>query len=140
MGFVLSVVFQVAHCVEEAEFPAPGAGGWRLDRAWAVYQAEMSVNVSRRSRIVSWLLGGLNVQIEHHLFPRISHVHYPAISSVMEQTCREFGIRYTAHRSFWAGIRSHFRWLRRVGMPNTMCPSCARSERLTTKESVPAES
>jgi linoleoyl-CoA desaturase len=140
MGFLLSVVFQVAHCVEEAEFPAPGAGGWRLDCAWAVYQAETSVNFSRRSGIVSWLLGGLNVQIEHHLFPRISHVHYPAISSVVEQTCREFGIRYTAHRSFWAGIRSHFRWLRRVGMPNTMCPSCARSERLTTKESVPAES
>ena len=69
---------------------------------------------------MSWLLGGLNFQIEHHLFPRISHVHYPAIAGLVEQTCREFGIRYTAHRSFRAGIASHFRWLRRMGMPNTM--------------------
>ena len=66
---------------------------------------------------MSWLVGGLNFQIEHHLFPRISHVHYPAISELVEQTCREFGIRYTVHRSFWAGIVSHFRWLRRMGMP-----------------------
>jgi linoleoyl-CoA desaturase len=110
----------VAHCVEEAEFPAPPAGSVCLEHAWAVHQAETSVNFSRRSRIVSWLLGGLNFQIEHHLFPRVSHVHYPAISRVVEQTCREFGIRYTVHRSFWAGIGSHFRWLRRMGMPDTI--------------------
>jgi linoleoyl-CoA desaturase len=120
MGFLLSVVFQVAHCVEEAEFPAPRTSTGRLDHAWAVHQAETSVDFSRRSRVTSWLLGGLNFQIEHHLFPRISHVHYPAISRLVEQTCREFGIKYTVHRSFWAGIGSHFRWLRRMGMPTTM--------------------
>ncbi len=118
-GFLLSVVFQVAHCVEEAEFPVPRASTGRIDHAWAVHQAETTVNFCRHSRIVSWLVGGLNFQIEHHLFPRISHVHYPAISRLVEQTCREFGIRYTVHRSFWAGIGSHFRWLRRMGMPNT---------------------
>jgi linoleoyl-CoA desaturase len=128
MGFLLSVVFQVAHCVEEAEFPAPRASTGRLDHAWAVHQAETSVNFSRRSRIMSWLLGGLNFQIEHHLFPRISHVHYPAISRLVEQTCREFGVRYTVHRSFWAGIGSHFRWLRRMGMPNTMGQPWAGSD------------
>ena len=67
---------------------------------------------------MSWLLGGLNFQIEHHLFPRICHIHYPAISELVEQTCRDFGIRYTEHRSFWAGMASHFRWLRRMGMPD----------------------
>jgi linoleoyl-CoA desaturase len=118
MGFLLSVVFQVAHCVEEAEFPAPRASTGRLDHAWAVHQAQTSVDFCRGSRIVSWLVGGLNFQIEHHLFPRISHVHYPALSRLVEQTCREFGIRYTVHRSFWAGIGSHFRWLRRMGMPD----------------------
>jgi linoleoyl-CoA desaturase len=118
MGFLLSVVFQMAHCVEEAEFPEPCASTGRLDHAWAVHQAETSVDFSRQSRVMSWLLGGLNFQIEHHLFPRISHVHYPAISKVVEQTSREFGIRYTVHDSLWAGIRSHFRWLRRMGMPN----------------------
>jgi linoleoyl-CoA desaturase len=93
-----------------------------------VHQAETSVDFSRRSRLTSWLLGGLNFQIEHHLFPRISHVHYPAISRLVEQTCREFGIRYTEHRSFWAGIGSHFRWLRRMGMPDTMGQPWAGSD------------
>ena len=103
MGFLLSVVFQVAHCVEEAEFPEPRPSTGRLDHAWAVHQAETSVDFSRQSRLLSWLLGGLNFQIEHHLFPRISHVHYPAISGLVEQTCREFGIRYTAHRVVLGG-------------------------------------
>jgi linoleoyl-CoA desaturase len=117
-GFLLSVVFQVAHCVEEAEFPLPRASTGRIDHAWAVHQAETTVDFSRRSRVISWLVGGLNFQIEHHLFPRISHVHYPAISKLVEQTCHEFGIRYMVHSSFWAGIASHFRWLRRMGMPD----------------------
>jgi linoleoyl-CoA desaturase len=115
-GLVLSVVFQMAHCVEEAEFPVPRAGTGCIDRAWAVHQAETSVDFCRSSRVMSWLVGGLNFQIEHHLFPRISHVHYPAISRLVEETCREFGIRYAVHRSFWAGMGSHFRWLRRMGM------------------------
>ena len=77
------------------------------------------MDFARRSRVVSWLLGGLNFQIEHHLFPRICHVNYPAISKLVEETCREFGVAYTEHRSFRAGVASHFRWLRRMGMPNT---------------------
>ena len=120
MGFLLSVVFQVAHCVEEAEFPAPRpqhrarsithGRSIRPRRAWISPARAGSCRGSS---------GGLNFQIEHHLFPRISHVHYPAIAGLVEQTCREFGIRYTAHPSFRAGIASHFRWLRRMGMPST---------------------
>jgi linoleoyl-CoA desaturase len=114
-GMVLSVVFQVAHCVEEAEFPLPRADSGRVDRPWAVHQAETTVDFARHSGVATWLLGGLNFQIEHHLFPRISHVNYPAISTVVEATCREFGIPYAAHTSFRGGIASHFRWLRRMG-------------------------
>jgi linoleoyl-CoA desaturase len=73
------------------------------------------VNFARRSRIQSWLLGGLNFQIEHHLFPRVCHVNYPVISNLVEQTCRDFGVRYAEHASFRAGLLSHFRWLRRMG-------------------------
>lgn len=116
-GMVLSVVFQVAHCVAEARFPLPPADGGRIEHAWAVHQVETSVDFARRSRVVTWLLGGLNFQIEHHLFPRISHVHYPAISRLVEATCRDFGIPYAEHASFRAGIASHFRWLRRMGRP-----------------------
>jgi linoleoyl-CoA desaturase len=118
-GMALSLVFQVAHCVEEAEFPLPREETGRVEHAWAIHQAETTVDFARRSRVVTWLIGGLNFQIEHHLFPRLCHVNYPAISKLVEETCREFGIKYTEHRSFRAGLASHFRWLRRMGMPTT---------------------
>jgi linoleoyl-CoA desaturase len=119
LGTALTVVFQVAHCVGEAAFPLPSTGAGRIERAWAIHQAETTVDFARRSRVVAWLLGGLNFQIEHHLFPRISHVNYPAISKLVEQTCRDFGVAHTEHRSFREGVTAHFRWLRRMGMPNT---------------------
>ena len=127
LGTALAVVFQVAHCVEEAAFPLPSAGTGRIERAWAIHQAETTVDFARPSRLVAWLLGGLNFQIEHHLFPRISHVNYPAISKLVEQTCRDFGVTYTEHRSFREGVTAHFRWLRRMGMPNTTPPGFAPS-------------
>lgn len=114
-GVIISVVFQLAHCVEEAEFPLPQKHQHSMENAWAVHQVETTVNFSRRSRVQSWLLGGLNFQIEHHLFPRICHVNYPALSHVVEQTCRDFGLKYREHPSFAAGLRSHFRWLRYMG-------------------------
>jgi len=77
-----------------------------------------AISANLGSRVAAWLVGGLNFQIEHHLFPRISHVNYPALSTLVEQTCREFGVRYTAFKSFRAGLTSHFRWLRRMGMPD----------------------
>jgi linoleoyl-CoA desaturase len=77
------------------------------------------VDFARISRVAAWLLGGLNFQIEHHQFPRICHVNYPAISKLVEQTCQEFSVRYSEHESFWSGVVSHFRWLRRMGMPDT---------------------
>ncbi len=117
-GTLLSVVFQVAHCVEEAEFPLPRANTGCIDNAWAIHQAGTTVDFARRSRVVTWLIGGLNFQIEHHLFPRISHVNYPAISKLVEQTCRDIGIRFSEFKSFRTGMASHFRWLRRMGMPN----------------------
>lgn len=117
LGMVLSVVFQLAHCVREAEFPLPHAETSRLEHPWAVHQVETTVDFLRRSRVASWLLGGLNFQIEHHLFPRICHVHYPALSKLVEATSREFGVNYHAHRTIWAGVASHFRWLRTMGAP-----------------------
>lgn len=117
LGMVLSVVFQLAHCVQEAEFPLPRPDTGRIDNAWAIHQAETTVDFARRSRVMAWLLGGLNFQIEHHLFPRVCHVNYPAIAPIVEATCREFGVRYTEHDSFRAGMASHFRWLRQMGMP-----------------------
>jgi linoleoyl-CoA desaturase len=120
MGVVMAVVFQLAHCVEEAEFPMPQKHTQRMERSWAEHQVETTVNFSGKSRILTWLLGGLNFQIEHHLFPRICHIHYPALSKIVQEVCRKFDVRYNVHKSLLAGIRSHFRWLRRMGMSDAM--------------------
>jgi linoleoyl-CoA desaturase len=117
LGMTLSIVFQLAHCVEEAEFPLPRPDTGRMENAWAIHQTETTVDFARRSRVLTWLLGGLNFQIEHHLFPRICHVNYPAMSGLVEETCEEFGVKYRAHPSFRAGLVSHFHWLRRMGKP-----------------------
>jgi linoleoyl-CoA desaturase len=114
-GVSLSVVFQLAHCVQEASFPLPAAETRRIETPWAVHQVETTVDFARGSRIVSWLVGGLNFQIEHHLFPRICHTHYPAIAQVVEKTCQDFGVRYVAHETLFEGIRSHYRLLRELG-------------------------
>jgi linoleoyl-CoA desaturase len=114
MGIALGVVFQLAHCVEHADFPAD-LGSGRMVAPWAVHQVETSVDFARDSRAASWLLGGLNFQIEHHLFSRVCHVNYPAIAQLVERTCREFGVRYKHNRTFLAALRSHYRWLRSMG-------------------------
>ena len=118
LGMLLSVVFQLAHCVEQAEFPLPCKDTGRIANAWAIHQVETSVDFARHSRVAAWLLGGLNFQIEHHLFPRICHANYPAISKLVKETCREYGVKYSEHESFWAGVAAHFRWLRQMGMPS----------------------
>lgn len=117
LGLVLSIVFQLAHAVEEAEFPLPHHESGNMENTWAAHQVETTVDFARQSKPLAWLVGGLNFQIEHHLFPRICHVHYPAISQVVEATCQEYGVRYAEHRTFGSGLVSHFRWLRAMGKP-----------------------
>ena len=120
VGMILSIVFQLAHAVEAAEFPMPKEGTDEMEHAWAIHQAETTVDFARRSWSLAWLLGGLNFQIEHHLLPKVCHIHFPALSKIVEETCRDFGVKYTEHRTFWAGIASHFRWLRQMGLPTAM--------------------
>lgn len=117
-GVSLSVVFQMAHCVEQAAFPLPCDQSGRIESRWAVHQVETTVDFAPRNRLISWFVGGLNFQIEHHLFPQICHVHYPALAKLVEQTCRDFGLKYKAYRTFLAGIASHYRWLRQMGRPD----------------------
>jgi linoleoyl-CoA desaturase len=121
-GVVLAIVFQLAHCVQEADFPMPieTATGPRMQTEWAVHQIHTTVDFARGSRTLSWLLGGLNFQIEHHLFNRICHIHYPALSKVVEEACAEFGIRYVAHRTFWSALASHYHWLVEMGQAPAM--------------------
>ena len=114
-GVVISVVFQLAHVVEDAKFPAPDPATGRLATSFAEHQLQTTVDFARGNRLVSWFVGGLNFQVEHHLFPRICHVHYPKLARLVERTCRKAGVEYHVNPSVRAAIASHYRWLREMG-------------------------
>ena len=103
----------------EAEFPELPPDTARLPRPWAVHQVQTTVDFARGNRLLTWYVGGLNFQIEHHLFPHICHVHYPRIAEIVEGTCAEFGVRYTAHASFRGALASLWGWLSRMGRADT---------------------
>lgn len=114
-GIILSVVFQLAHTVEETAFPVPD-DKQQIENEWAIHQLQTTANFATRNKVISWFVGGLNFQIEHHLFPKISHVHYPAISKIIRETCREFNVNYIEHPKMRQAIASHASYLKRMGV------------------------
>jgi linoleoyl-CoA desaturase len=113
-GFILGVIFQLAHVVEGTEYPVPDGNG-RIDEAWLIHEMATTANFGRRNRLLSWYVGGLNFQIEHHLFPRVCSVHYPAISSIVQQVAEKHGMPYNDQPTLRAAMRSHYRMLRKLG-------------------------
>lgn len=114
-GFVLSIVFQLAHTVEHTHFPQPNELSGKMEDEWAIHQIKTTANFATRNKLVSWLVGGLNFQIEHHLFPKISHIHYPAISKIIKKACQEYGIHYIEYRRVRYAVASHVAFLRQMG-------------------------
>ena len=114
-GLVLSMVFQLAHTVEDAAFPVPDVVTSKLDDEWAIHQVRTTANFATDNKVVSWLVGGLNFQIEHHLFPKISHVHYPEISKIVQQVCAEFDVTYNNYTRTRNAVVSHVMYLRQMG-------------------------
>ncbi|REJ85192.1 MAG: acyl-CoA desaturase [Bacteroidetes bacterium] len=116
-GLVISVVFQLAHTVEETEFIQPPQKDETtyLESDWATHQIKTTANFATRNKIVTWMTGGLNFQVEHHLFPKISHVHYPALAPIVKQVCTEHGLPYHEQRTLGKAIASHVRFLYNLG-------------------------
>lgn len=115
LGFTLSIVFQLAHVVEETEFESISGEAKIIENEWAIHQIKTTSNFSPKSRIISWLAGGLNYQIEHHLFPRISHIHYPALSKLVQAECVAYQLPYNTMPTFKDAVNSHFRFIRVLG-------------------------
>ncbi|MCK6600204.1 MAG: acyl-CoA desaturase [Bacteroidetes bacterium] len=105
-GFILGSIFQAAHVVPESEFGNPDGNG-RVEDSWAVHQLKNTSNFATGNPVVTWLIGGLNFQTEHHLFPNICHVHYKNLSVIVKQTTREFGIPYHTEPSFFRAMWKH---------------------------------
>jgi linoleoyl-CoA desaturase len=116
MGLTLSLVFQLAHVVENTEFEHIALDETKhLETAWAEYQLKTTANFAMGNKVISWFVGGLNYQIEHHLFPKVSHVHYPAISKIVMEKCVEFNLPYNQYTTMSEALASHFRVMKFLG-------------------------
>ncbi len=115
MGLTLALVFQMAHVVEDIEFPLPDEDTHKIENEWAIHQVKTTANFAMNNKFLSWLVGGLNYQVEHHLFPRISHVHYPQLSKIVQETCEDFGLKYNSFPTFSSALLSHFKLLKSLG-------------------------
>jgi linoleoyl-CoA desaturase len=115
LGMTLSFVFQLAHVVENVEFEHAATDHTVIENEWAVHQLATTSDFAPHNKLVSWFLGGLNFQVEHHLFPRISHVHYPALQEIVQKTCKEYGIEYRYYPTTRKALVSHFRHMKRLG-------------------------
>ncbi len=115
LGLTLALVFQLAHVVEHTEFESAGIEPKLIENEWAAHQVKTTANFAPRNWLVNWYVGGLNYQVEHHLFPKISHVHYQQISKIVEKTCEEYNLPYNTYPTMTSSIASHFRMLKALG-------------------------
>jgi len=114
LGTVLASVFQLAHCVGAADFHEPPQDA-RMTTDWAAHQVSTTVDFAPGNRLLSWYVGGLNFQVEHHLFPRVCHVHYLALAPIVREVCRAHGVRYRMERTLRGAVASNMRWLELMG-------------------------
>lgn len=114
-GFVISIIFQLAHTVEHTHFPMPNEVTGKLDDEWAIHQLKTTANFAPKNKFINWMVGGLNFQIEHHLFPKISHIHYDKIRKIVKQACDEYGVPYIEYPKMRHAVASHVNFLKQMG-------------------------
>ncbi|NNJ54565.1 MAG: acyl-CoA desaturase [Bacteroidia bacterium] len=121
-GMILSLIFQAAHVLEETEFFVQDEDGC-VENNFAIHQLKTTSNFANDNKLFSWLIGGLNFQVEHHLFPNICHVHYRAISKIVKKTAKEYGVPYNSHKTYYEALRSHFSLLNKLGRDLPLKPA-----------------
>jgi len=114
-GIILSLIFQLAHVVEDAEMHEAHKSG-TMKNTWAIHQLKTTVNFATKNKIMNWFTGGLNHQIEHHIFPHISHVHYTKIGAIVRKTAKEFNLPYNEYKTTRSALFSHFKFLKQMGV------------------------
>jgi linoleoyl-CoA desaturase len=120
LGFTLAIIFQLAHTVEGNAFPQPDGKTGNMENEWAIHEVETTANFAPDNKWAAWYLGGLNFQIEHHLFSKICHIHYPAISKIVKKTCREFSVVYVSYPTIRSAVAAHIRFLKKMGRQSAL--------------------
>jgi linoleoyl-CoA desaturase len=115
VGLVIAVVFQLAHINGEAEFPEPVGDPLHIENEWAIHEVQTTVDFAPRNRLLSWYIGGLNYQVEHHLLPHVCHLNYPRLAPIVRQTAEEFGIHYNCYPTWRQAFGAHWQELRLLG-------------------------
>jgi linoleoyl-CoA desaturase len=115
LGATLGTVFQLAHCTGNADFPTEDASG-RMKNDWAEHQLATTVDFAPTNRLLSWFVGGLNFQVEHHLFPKVCHLHYPALAIIVADVARRHGLRHRSTSTLRKALGSHYQHLRAMGV------------------------
>jgi linoleoyl-CoA desaturase len=113
-GLILGMIFQPAHVMTETHFPLPDEQN-TLENAFAVHQMLTTANFARNNRVLSWFVGGLNYQVEHHLFPYVCHIHYRKIAPIVKATAEEYGLPYYEQKTFVGALWNHTKMLYRLG-------------------------
>lgn len=113
-GLTLAAIFQPAHVVPTSDFPKPDESG-NIQADWAVNQLYNTANFAPGARLFSWYVGGLNYQVEHHLFPNICHVHYRKISKIVKETAIEYNLPYYSYKTFYRALSEHTKMLKNLG-------------------------
>ncbi|MEB2783882.1 fatty acid desaturase family protein [Algoriphagus persicinus] len=120
-GFVITMVFQIAHIVEVVDFPKADINGV-VEGERILHQLATTCNFAPKSKVLFWFVGGLNFQVEHHLFPDICHVHYKDIAPIVKATAEEFNVPYYSKPHFLMAVLDHFKMLYILGNEPKMEP------------------
>ena len=121
-GLILTTIFQTAHVVTSSDYPRPDETG-SMENNWAIHQLFTTSDFAPKNRVLSWLIGGLNYQVEHHLFPNISHVHYRKLAPLVRETAKKYNLPYHVQPTFFHALADHGRMLRRLGREPAVRPT-----------------
>ena len=113
-GLILSIVFQLAHVMPNTDMPTPDSEG-NMKNTWAIHQLYTTSNYAPKSWFVEFFTGGLNRQVEHHLFAHISHIHYKKLAKIVKETAHEFSLPYNEYKTMWKAVAEHYRQLNVLG-------------------------
>jgi len=125
-GLYFALIFQVTHVYEGTTYPLPDDRG-DIHNNYALHVLETTADFSRKSRFGSWLMGGINIHVIHHIFPRICHTHYPVLTDILKETAEEFGLEYQENERFIPALKKHYGMLKHLSKEDAYVPTIGKS-------------